>query len=118
MKKTILIIEDDFPLSQGLAQALTERGHAVETAINGFEGFHTYTNGEFDLVITDINMPICDGIVFMEKMATYLASNKKTQKIVCFSSDSQAKKDVMLNLGCEKVYQKKDHSTLMQECGL
>jgi CheY-like chemotaxis protein len=58
----ILLIEDDEPFRQMLAQMLAQAGHEVETAANGALGLEQFRRGVSDLVITDILMPEKDGI--------------------------------------------------------
>ena len=57
----ILIIDDEQLILGLVKQVLTKFGFEVETALDGKEGIKKYDTGEFDLVITDINMPCIDG---------------------------------------------------------
>ena len=58
---TILVIDDEKGILQLMHQALTKYGHHVETADDGQEGIRKFDDGCFDIVITDILMPIIDG---------------------------------------------------------
>ena len=60
----ILIAEDDEPVRALVARALSEHGHEVVTAADGGEALDTLTreHGRFDLFLTDIQMPVMDGI--------------------------------------------------------
>lgn len=60
----ILIAEDEEALRALCARALATDGHAVETARDGCEALEVLdrSNGRFDLLLTDIRMPIMDGI--------------------------------------------------------
>ena len=58
---TILVIDDEKGILQLMHQALTTYGHNVETANNGQEGIRKFDAGCFDIVITDIRMPVIDG---------------------------------------------------------
>jgi two-component system cell cycle response regulator CpdR len=60
----ILIAEDEEPLSALCARALASDGHQVETAGDGSEALDLLAReqGRFDLLLTDIRMPIMDGI--------------------------------------------------------
>src|ERR1043166_3172040 len=60
----ILIAEDEEPLRALTARALTDSGHEVVTAIDGAEALDILTreSGRFDLLLTDIKMPLMDGI--------------------------------------------------------
>ena len=58
---TILVIDDEKGILQLMHQALTKYGHNVETADDGQEGIRKFDDGCFDIVITDILMPVIDG---------------------------------------------------------
>jgi two-component system, cell cycle response regulator CpdR len=60
----ILIAEDEEGLRTLVARALSQDGHAVTTANDGAEALDVLTReqGAFELLLTDIRMPIMDGI--------------------------------------------------------
>ena len=60
----ILIAEDEEALRSLCARALASDGHEVETACDGADALELLARaeGRFDLLITDIRMPIMDGI--------------------------------------------------------
>ena len=60
----ILIAEDEETLRELCARALATDGHQVKAACDGSEALDMLTGGEgkFDLLLTDIRMPIMDGI--------------------------------------------------------
>lgn len=60
----ILIAEDEESLRSLVARALAQDGHAVVTANDGAEALDLLTReqGAFELLLTDIRMPIMDGI--------------------------------------------------------
>lgn len=66
MKKKILIIDDDKDLRDYISDILTEKGFEVVTAINGKDGLSKLDKSDFDLVITDIQMPELDGVGFYQ----------------------------------------------------
>ena len=57
----ILVIDDEQLILGLVKQVLTKFGFEVETALDGKEGIQKFDTTEFDLVITDINMPGMDG---------------------------------------------------------
>jgi DNA-binding response OmpR family regulator len=69
-KKSILVIDDDSP-TRGLVKVILEKaGHQVVSSKNGKEGVVKFRKEKFDLVITDISMPVINGldaIVLMRK---------------------------------------------------
>jgi two-component system, cell cycle response regulator CpdR len=60
----ILIAEDEETLSALCARALVTDGHQVKTACDGSDALDVLVreNGGFDLLLTDVRMPIMDGI--------------------------------------------------------
>jgi len=58
----ILVVEDDQNLRLTLTELLRLEGYAVVTARDGDEGYLQAMTHQPDLVITDLNMPILDGI--------------------------------------------------------
>lgn len=60
----ILIAEDEESLRVLVARALSELGHEVTTAVDGADALDQLarTGGAFDLLLTDIKMPLMDGI--------------------------------------------------------
>src|SRR4029077_6914197 len=60
----ILIAEDEEPLRALCARALTMDGHEVMTPSDGGEALDVISraDGVFDLLLTDIRMPVMDGI--------------------------------------------------------
>jgi len=60
----ILIAEDEEALRGFIARALMQDGHAVTTANDGAEALDLLARerGAFELLLTDIRMPVMDGI--------------------------------------------------------
>jgi CheY-like chemotaxis protein len=60
----ILIADDEEPLRLLVGRAISMDGHEIVTAEDGAEALEILTEqqGRFDLLLTDIKMPIMDGI--------------------------------------------------------
>jgi two-component system cell cycle response regulator CpdR len=60
----VLIAEDEESLRGSVARALAQDGHETVTAADGAEALDRLTKerGAFDLLLTDIKMPVMDGI--------------------------------------------------------
>ncbi len=60
----ILIAEDEEALRALCARGLASEGHEVKTACDGGEALEMLTReeGKFDLLLTDVRMPMMDGI--------------------------------------------------------
>jgi CheY-like chemotaxis protein len=59
--KRILLVEDEEPLRACVRMMLEFAGHQVTEAHNGAEGWNLFSMGEYDLVITDFEMPVMEG---------------------------------------------------------
>lgn len=59
---SILIVDDDVDLADGLAELLELQGHRVEVASNGREGVTRFAGGAFDIVFMDVRMPVLNGV--------------------------------------------------------
>src|SRR4030067_1849663 len=58
----ILIVDDEKNLLEVLSIMLAQEGYNVTTSTGGKEVFEILENNEFDMVITDIKMPIISGL--------------------------------------------------------
>ena len=60
----ILVAEDDDTIRDLVVRALTEDGHELTAAANGAAALEALNqqNGRFDLLLTDVKMPVMDGI--------------------------------------------------------
>jgi CheY-like chemotaxis protein len=65
---TILVVDDEPEYRLVLKNVLLSEGYAVIVAENGEEGYNKLTENPVDLVISDIYMPVMDGIRFHRKV--------------------------------------------------
>ena len=73
----ILIVDDSQTMRAALAKQLEEMNAQVLQANDGYQGFELARTGEFDLIITDVEMPGMDGFALCEK----LKNNPATRSI-------------------------------------
>ena len=66
--KRILVVDDEAPIRAMLAQMLETEGYEVHTAEHGEEGLELVRKVVFDLVITDMIMPVKDGLKFIMEL--------------------------------------------------
>lgn len=67
-KKSILIVDDEIHVREGLSELLQQEGFHVETAGNGKEALALSVNKKFDLMISDIKMPEMDGMQLLDNV--------------------------------------------------
>lgn len=62
MKKRVLVVDDDSSIRVLCAEALGLAGYVVDKATNGSEALKNLSWLQYDLVISDVDMPVLDGI--------------------------------------------------------
>jgi len=67
----ILLTEDDDSVRTFVSRALQLDGHDVDTACHGVEALErlTETDGAYDLLVSDVKMPLMDGIALAHEAA-------------------------------------------------
>ena len=70
MKFTLLIIDDEKNIRDGLAANFELEDYNVKTASSGEEGIELISKGDIDLVITDLRMPGISGEEVLRHVAT------------------------------------------------
>lgn len=83
----ILVIDDSKTVRQFHKEILADAGHGVAEAENGMEGLEKCADGEFDLFLVDINMPVMDGYSFVETVRKN--ERFKLTPIVMISTESE-----------------------------
>jgi DNA-binding NtrC family response regulator len=68
MKFTVLVVDDERNIREGLAEALALEGHEVATASDGEEALAVLGREEVDLVITDLRMPKLAGDELLKRL--------------------------------------------------
>jgi DNA-binding NtrC family response regulator len=66
MPNRVLIVDDDDITRESLSAVLSNRGFICQQASNGRQALYMLTSKEFDVVITDIEMPVMNGIELIE----------------------------------------------------
>lgn len=71
----ILILDDSPTMVMSLSRILSKAGYAVETGANGRDGMDRLRGGmKPNLIVTDINMPVMDGIAFIKEARKHAAT--------------------------------------------
>lgn len=60
--RTILVVDDSFTVREVERKLLEGQGYRVELAVDGMDGWNAVRLGNYDLVITDVDMPRMNGI--------------------------------------------------------
>ena len=65
---SILAVDDSASMRQMVSFTLKNAGYGVVEAVDGQDAYDRATKGDFDLVLTDQNMPRLDGIGLTKKL--------------------------------------------------
>jgi two-component system, chemotaxis family, chemotaxis protein CheY len=68
MSKTILSVDDSASVLQMVKLTLAGGGYQVVQASNGADGLAKARGGGIDLVLTDLNMPVMNGIAMIREL--------------------------------------------------
>jgi two-component system response regulator AtoC len=68
MRARILLVEDELNMARTLAKNLERAGHAVEHAPHGEAALARLGQASFDIVLTDLKMPVMDGMALLHAM--------------------------------------------------
>ena len=88
-RQRILIAEDEEPIRECLRTILEQEGHQVTEARNGAEALNLFTIGEFDLVITDFQMPVMKG----DELAVKLKLLAPSLPILMVTASAKARRE-------------------------
>jgi two-component system, chemotaxis family, sensor histidine kinase and response regulator WspE len=61
-RKRVLLVDDSLTVRELERKLLLHHGYEVEVAVDGVDGWNAARVGNFDLVITDVDMPRMDGV--------------------------------------------------------
>lgn len=68
MKKRILIVEDTRALAENMADLFRMEGYYVDVSENGLAGLRRIRQSNYDLIISDLIMPVMDGEAFVREI--------------------------------------------------
>jgi two-component system sensor histidine kinase and response regulator WspE len=66
--RRVLVVDDSLTVREMQRKLLAARGYHVDVALDGVDGWNQLRSADYDLVITDIDMPRLDGIGLLERI--------------------------------------------------
>ena len=66
--KRVLVVDDSITVRELERQLLESRGYAVDIAVDGMDGWNAVRSVEYDLVVSDVDMPRMDGIELVSQI--------------------------------------------------
>lgn len=94
----VLAVDDSVSLRKLVVNTLVSAGHEVAEASNGAEALDMLKKRTFQLIISDINMPVMDGLTFIKNVRV-LAPYKFTPILVLTTEMDPAKKKIAKDSG-------------------
>lgn len=76
-RKRILVVDDSLTVRELQRKLLSNRGYEVAVAVDGMDGWNALRGEDFDLLITDIDMPRMDGI----ELVTLVRRDQRLQSL-------------------------------------
>ncbi len=101
----ILVIDDEADIRESLAILLEDKGYQVTMAAHGAEGLEILRSQSVDLVITDLVMPVQEGI----ETIRWIKKEKPGVKVVAMSGGGRAAGnylDLAQKLGADLIFDK------------
>ena len=92
MPKTVIAVDDSMSIRETVKMTLEAAGYSVATAEDGAKGLSLAQQRKADLVVTDLNMPLMDGITLIARLRA-LPPYKFTP-ILMLTTESQEEKKV------------------------
>jgi two-component system sensor histidine kinase and response regulator WspE len=66
--RRVLVVDDSLTVREMQRKLLAGRGYRVDVALDGIDGWNRLRGADYDLVITDIDMPRLDGIALVGRI--------------------------------------------------
>ena len=70
VKRNILVVDDEAQITRVLKTSLSSQGYGIRTAGDGEEALQVFQDWSPDLIVTDLRMPVMDGLELCRKVRT------------------------------------------------
>jgi len=101
----ILVVDDQLVMRELVKTTLATMNHEVTTAEDGVPALEIARTNEFDLVITDINMPVMNGISLVSKLRR-ISHMENVPILMLTTESSDFKKEKSKRMGANGWIQK------------
>jgi chemotaxis protein histidine kinase CheA/CheY-like chemotaxis protein len=101
LKKSILVVDDSLPIREIESEILLSEGYIVDTAADGAQALKAAKTKHYDLICTDLNLPVMDGFMLIEN----LKKNEDLSKIpviIISSKDNEEEQERAFKLGASR----------------
>ena len=90
MTKTIMVVDDSASMRQVVSIALKSQGYAVIEGKDGQDALSKLAGQKVHLIISDVNMPVMDGITFVKEVKQM--PNYRFTPIIMLTTESEESK--------------------------
>ncbi|MBQ7227554.1 MAG: response regulator transcription factor [Clostridia bacterium] len=94
----ILVVEDDLALNKLVSAELKSNGYGVTVCFNGEEALSALENKRFDLILTDVMMPVMDGFTLAENVRK---TDEATPIVFMTARDDKPSKQLGYRIGID-----------------
>ena len=98
MAKHILVVDDSVVIRQVVRADLSQRGYVVDEAAGGRSALENVRQTQYDMVVTDQNMPGMDGLTFVQALRE-MPSYAQTPVLVLTTETSNEMKSAFRQAG-------------------
>jgi CheY-like chemotaxis protein len=99
---TVLVVDDDEPVRQVLAELVESRGYTVCQAADGQEAWQQLLRGGASVVVSDLQMPRCDG----QELCRRIRSDPSMSHVVVLIVTGCAEPQEQWQLSCDGILSK------------
>lgn len=75
LPNSILVVDDSISIRKFLTSSLSNQGYIIDEATDGANALLKLDNRKYDLIITDLEMPVMNGYELIEKIRNYKQDN-------------------------------------------
>ncbi|HWJ94866.1 MAG TPA: response regulator, partial [Telluria sp.] len=75
--RRVLVVDDSLTVREMERKLLAGRGYDVDIAVDGMDGWNMLRNADYDLLVTDVDMPRMDGI----ELVTLVRADPRLQRM-------------------------------------
>lgn len=87
----VLAVDDSISIRQMVSHTLQDAGYEVETATDGRDALTKAQKSRFDVIISDVNMPVMSGFEFVK--AVRMQSQYKFTPILMLTTETSPEKN-------------------------
>ena len=101
LRKSVLVVDDSLPTREIESEILAAEGYLVDTAADGAQALKAAKSRHYDLICTDLNMPVMDGFMLTENIKKN-EELSRTPVIVISSRESEEDQKRAAMLGASR----------------